>query len=133
MRKLLLSLPLAVVVALAADENAHHQAMEVAEHSMKAIQDAAKTGDTKTIATEAMKIHNAFPAVEKFWVEKNSEVGIKAAKESIASSKVLADAASAGAPAEEVTAKLKVMGSSCRSCHTQHREKTPAGKYVFKY
>ena len=132
MRKLIYVLPLAACLAFAQDEKAHHAAMEVADGAMKEIQCGAKAGDGAAVAKAAAKIHAAFPEVEKFWTAKGSEVGIKASKDSLAASKVLADTAASSTP-EELMGKVKMLGGSCRSCHTQHRDKNAEGKYIFKY
>lgn len=134
MRRLLFLLPLSLLVAFAQDEKAHHEAMEVADSSMKAIQAGVKTGDGAAVSKAALKIHAAFPEVEKFWSAKKSDLGVKASKDTMVALKALADTAAApGATSEDMMGKVKAVGAGCRSCHTQHREKNAEGKYVFKY
>lgn len=134
MRRLLFLFPLTMLLAFAQDEKAHHEAMEVADSSMKAIQAGVKAGDGAAVSKAALKIHAAFPEVEKFWIAKKSDVGIKASKDSLVALKALADtAATPGVTSEDMLAKVKAVGAACRSCHTQHREKNAEGKYVFKY
>lgn len=134
MRRLLFLLPLAALLASAQDEKAHHAAMEVAGATMKEIQAGAKTGDGAAVSKAALKMHAAFPDVEKFWVAKKSDVGIKASQDSLVALKALAETAAApGATSEDMLAKTKLVGATCRTCHTQHREKNPEGKYIFKY
>lgn len=99
---------------------------------MKEIQGGVKAGDGAAVAKAAAKINAAFLDVEKFWTAKASEVGIKSSKESLAASKVLAETA-ATSSAEDLMGKVKVLGGSCRTCHTQHRDKNAEGKYIFKY
>ena len=103
---------------------------------LNTLQDGVKENPEFVILQQAAQFMfdegDVVPEVEKFWTAQGSEVGIKAAKDSLVASKMLADTAAAASP-EELLGKVKVLGGSCRSCHTQHREKNAEGKYIFKY
>lgn len=93
---------------------------------------AAETKDFAAIAAVAAEWQGPAEYITKFWGGRNAEVGTKTAAEV---NKAVADLAAA-AKASDATAAAaagKILGSSCRTCHTAHRtERLPDGTYEIK-
>jgi len=85
----------------------------------------------KDVAANAKAAQATNKLVAAFWKTRNSADAAKAADTANQALTQLLAAAQAN-DAEAVTAAAKLYGTSCRTCHTAHREKLPGGIYKIK-
>lgn len=117
---LLLSLCLAAPVALSTLEDPPPQHVQWMKESGQ-LQDKIRNG--QDVQASARRLEAIYKEVEAFWVKRNSEIAVRAARDiQTAAAKVAGGDASAG----------RAIGAGCRTCHDQHREKISDTVYKIK-
>jgi hypothetical protein len=118
------------ICALAQDEAAFTKQMKEIDQHAAVIRKLAARTDTPT-APNAEKLAVLYENMKTFWQSRNVEDAVKWSEDGRVAALALVAAAKAGdgARAEE---SWKLLGSTCRSCHTAHREKLPDGTYRIK-
>lgn len=120
------------VIGSAQDEQAHNTAMKAGGKLMDSLRKNLEAKQLDAAAKDAREMADAFGPVETFWASKNLTQAVDWSRGVQTASKEIITAAGAN-NAEAAAAGMKSLGSNCRGCHTQHREKLPDGKYKFKY
>ena len=87
-----------------------------------------KTGPQ--VVSRAERLGGVYENMIGFWRQRGTPDAVKWSEEGKAAAVRLASAAHAG-NAVEAAAALKVLGGTCRSCHTEYRTKLPDGRYAF--
>jgi hypothetical protein len=129
MKRVLLMMSCAVLLG-ANDEASFQTDMKaVDEHSGVLRKLSARTGDEA--ATRAEKIATLYDGMRGFWEKRNVADAVKWSEEGKTAAVELASAAKAG-DASKAEASFKLLGGTCRQCHTAHREKLPDGTYKIK-
>jgi hypothetical protein len=83
------------------------------------------------VEQNATAMAESMQEVGAFWKTRNSEIAMKACKESRDGALALAKAAKAGDDAGQKAA-MKMIGAGCKGCHDTHREKVGENQYKIK-
>jgi hypothetical protein len=130
MKKFVTLLCAGAMVALAMDEAAFQKDMKAIDQHAAVIRKLAARTDADA-APNAEKLAVLYGNMKSFWQERNIEDATKWSEDGRVAALELVDAAKAG-DAAKAEASWKALGSTCRSCHTAHREKLPDGTYKIK-
>jgi hypothetical protein len=83
------------------------------------------------IEQSALKLEAIYKEVEGFWAKRPSDVAVKSCRDAQSASRDIVNAARANDKAG-ISAGMKSLGASCKSCHDVHREKISETEYRIK-
>ena len=107
------------------------KAMKEINAANQALRGHVQAKDYDGIAKDAAALKPAFEAGLKYWSDKKVDDATGWAKDAVKAAGDLEQAAK-DKNDEGVAAAQKVIGSSCRTCHTAHRVQTGDGIYEIK-
>ena len=105
-------------------------AMKTIAAAQAAATKAIEAEDYDAVEKHAGTIVDAFPAVEKFWAARSSEVAQMAHNTAKAASDLRVS--SQQHSLEGMAYSAKQLSTACGTCHSAHREKMPDGTYEIK-
>jgi cytochrome c556 len=107
-----------------------HAWMKTTGTAMDTIRKLEKKTGPEVVAS-AERVGVVYENMIAFWRQRNAADAVKWSEDGKAAAVALASAANAG-DADKAAASLKSLSETCRSCHTQYREKLPDGTYRIK-